>query len=308
MQISIVSIFVFLVSLGLSGGPVGSTNSTQIKLSETTGDPIKRRILVDRRLRSYDIYLPDTPASRPPPVILVFHGGYGTPANIADVTQLHLPAGREGYVVVYPKGFGRSWNCGDCCGLAHRRKVDDVKFIRRLLANLKTVVNYDSRRVYATGFSNGARFVYHLACEMRGLAAIAPVNSASDVVLSNCDSRQPVPTLHLHGLADAWAPYNGGQSAYTPVGIERSIPETINIWRERNRCSSEMRQSVLPDGNTCRTYSRCSGGAEIKLCTIENLAHQWPGGKAVYTQKLGPGVADFDGNGHILEFFRKHTL
>jgi polyhydroxybutyrate depolymerase len=55
-------------------------------------------------------------------------------------------------------------------------KVDDVGFIRALLADLEARQPVDRRRVYATGLSNGAMMAWRLAVEASGtIAAIAPV-------------------------------------------------------------------------------------------------------------------------------------
>jgi len=75
---------------------------------------------------------------------------------------------------VYPWGFergtfptglvGYSFNGGGCCPNANSDFVDDVTFTRDLIDYLKTLVNLDSTKIYATGMSNGGFMVNRLAC------------------------------------------------------------------------------------------------------------------------------------------------
>ena len=48
---------------------------------------------------------------------------------------------------------------------------------RSLLASLRSLVSIDPRRIYASGFSNGAILAQRLACEATDIfAAVAPVS------------------------------------------------------------------------------------------------------------------------------------
>ena len=65
-----------------------------------------------------------------------------------------------------------SWNAGGCCGQAAQHDVDDVAFIKSLVAavdpghrTIMTLVD-DLRTV---GYSNGGRLAYKLACSAPGL-------------------------------------------------------------------------------------------------------------------------------------------
>lgn len=91
-------------------------------------------------------------------------------------------ADRESFIAVYPNGNGRfgkrllTWNAGTCCAYLVINNVDDVGFVRALVATLAEKVPIDRRRVYATGLSNGAMMSHRLAAEAADLiAAVAPV-------------------------------------------------------------------------------------------------------------------------------------
>ena len=99
----------------------------------------------------------------------------------------------------------------------------------------------DSTRVYATGFSGGARMSSLLGCALGlRLAAIAPVSGlrAPD---RTCVTR-PVPVLTFHGLADPQNTYEGhvpGRAAWV-----ESVPDALAAWAAHNACSAKV---VLED-------------------------------------------------------------
>lgn len=155
--------------------------------------------------RSYDIYLPTGYVpTQPVPVVLAIHGGGGHAraaartscpgGDIENPDCLHAIAAREGVAVVYPNGTGsrlvpsvRTWNAGggadgwQCVsGRACKDGVDDVAYFRALLDDLSRWVAVDSRRVYATGLSNGGAMSHRLACQMaERVAAIAALGGAN---------------------------------------------------------------------------------------------------------------------------------
>jgi poly(3-hydroxybutyrate) depolymerase len=49
---------------------------------------------------------------------------------------------------------GRLLRSGDAAN------IDDIKFVHAILDDLHLIANIDRRRIYATGFSNGAMFYY----------------------------------------------------------------------------------------------------------------------------------------------------
>jgi polyhydroxybutyrate depolymerase len=244
-------------------------------------------------------------------VILAFHGGLSTPKLFAGVTNLHERAGRVGFIVVYPEGYRRSWNAGDCCGQAKEQDIDDVAFVRAILEDLASVVNVDPPRVFATGSSNGAMLSYRLACELSDrIAAIAASAGPMALPDSACNPTRPVPVLHFHGLADEYAPFNGGPSKYEPAGVRRSVPGTIAFWVRRNGCTDET-DSYTQGSATCITHPNCRDAAEVELCTIEGMGHQWPGSPPRgwwLERKLGPGTHDISATDKIVEFFVEHAM
>jgi len=270
-------------------------------------DMATRQLTVDKIQRSYLLHIPlGLDPIIPAPVILAFHGGAGTAEIFAYQTNLHAQAARVNFIVVYPQGYGRSWNAGDCCGPAMRRGINDVKFVKAILDDLASVVKVDPQRVFATGFSNGGKLVYRLACELSDqIAAIAPVGAAISLPASNCHPVRPISVLHFHGLADEYAPYEGGLSKFQPAGVQRSVRETIAFWLLKNRCTHETQVTSPKETVTCTTYPKCCNGAEVTLYTIEGMGHQWPGGRDLFPRRFGRGSTDISATDLIVSYFQR---
>ncbi len=256
-----------------------------------TPGTFERALSFQGRERTYLIYIPpgiDT--STPIPPVLVFHGGLGNARNALRMTGFNRAADQAGFLVVYPNGSGRrpdvllTWNGGDCRGYAVEQQVDDVGFVRALIAALDSEFDLDPRRIYATGMSNGAIMSYRLACQAADIfAAIGPVAATQN--FDGCQPSEPVSIIHFHGTADRHTPYEGGMGPDSLAGVAfTSVEETIAFWVGRDACpsepESERRGSILH-----ARYSPCTSGTAVELYTIEGGGHAWPG-----SVRLRPGA------------------
>ncbi|MFV1967883.1 MAG: PHB depolymerase family esterase [Pirellulaceae bacterium] len=117
-------------------------------------------------------------------------------------------ADREGFLAVFPEGTPpdpsrparfignpQTWNDGSKRSNlgAAVRGVADVEFVSAMLSDLSTRFKVDKRRVYATGFSNGASMTFRLARELStAIAAVAPVAGADWLENKNPDRAVPL--------------------------------------------------------------------------------------------------------------------
>ena len=251
--------------------------------------------------RSYIVHIPSNyDASRPIPVVLIFHGFNLKAEDMIRITGFNTQADSVGFVAVYPQGSGKqpAWNGGRCCGEAQKQNVDDVGFIRLLLADLGKVINVDTKRVYATGFSNGAIMSYRLGCDLADqIAAIAPVSAAQETEV--CQPSRPLSVIHFHGTADKLNPYDGG-SRFT------SVKDSIQFWVNQDDCPtqpvSERSGSIVHD-----TYAPCEQSTAVELYTIEGGEHAWPGGEAV-SAEIGKPTMEISATQVMWEFFMVHPM
>ena len=182
------------------------------------------------------------------------------------------------FLVVYPEGLERSWNAGNCCGHAIDENVDEPAFIRQILSDLDTITDIDPKRIYGTGFSNGAALTYRLACEMSEIfAAIGPVSGS--LGYSPCHPQQPVSIIHVHGLADNAVPYSGGGPFDFPP-----VEQGIDTWVQLNNCRETTQVEIPYESLTIKhtTYTSCQAGTAIELYTIDLGTHGWPSSKHIW--------------------------
>lgn len=239
------------------------------------------------------------------PLVLALHGGGGFAEYMADDARYGLISKSDsaGFVVAFPNGYSKlpggkfaTWNAGGCCGDARDRKVDDVGFLRAVVAQLSARLKLDPARIYATGMSNGGMMAHRLACEAADLfAAVASV--AGTQALSVCQPVRPIAVLHIHARNDTHVLFNGGagKDAFrdeNKVMDFVSAPETIARWVQRDQCQPTPRRVLETQGAYCEAYSACAGNVSVQLCVVDEGGHSWPGaqevrrGKEAATQAL----------------------
>lgn len=260
---------------------------------------------VGGRQRQYLVHVPTgyDPA-RKAPVLVALHGGGGNMRLQADDGRYGLISKSDaaGFLAVFPNGYsawpgGRlaTWNAGACCGSARDKGIDDVGFVRAVVADLQRRYSVDAQRVYATGMSNGGMLAHRLACEaadvFAGIAAVA----GTDNTLA-CSPARAIPVLHIHARNDDHVLFGGGAGPQafrdeSKVTNFTSVPETIARWVRRNACSPTPTRVLERPGALCERYNGCQGGATVQLCVTEDGGHSWPGAGAVRPGKPGASQA-----------------
>lgn len=250
-----------------------------------------RSIRVGELQRRYRVHIPAKhDAAKPTPVVIAFHGGGGNPESMIKLSGLSEKSDEAGFIVVYPFGIGRlenqllTFNCGGCCGYAMENKIDDVAFTRALLDDLATVVKVDADRVFATGLSNGGIMSHFVASELSDrIAAIAPVGGP--LMMDAPNAKRPVPVMHFHGTADAFAPFAGGygKGSFGRKGVTdfRSVEHTIQAWVKLNGCATEHNIEPLPekaaDGMKCIRKTWAVASTAARSCSLRSRAAATPG-------------------------------
>jgi len=188
---------------------------TQAADPELTGTVTRNAGNIGGRERNFLLYLPRNFKPRAP-LVLVFHGGGQTGLGIRVATgyEFDLLADKYGFAVVYPDGIDRGWNA---CRKSVRRntEIDDVAFVRAIVANQSAVNGIDNKRVFLTGHSNGGAISYRLALEHpEEFAGIAVVSSSlpSPTDMGCKPANVPIPVMIINGTADPVNPYRGGSN------------------------------------------------------------------------------------------------
>lgn len=270
----------------------------------------------DRRQRTASVYVPHSyHSSRPAPLVLMFHGGGGNADNAARTSQMQQQADRHGLIVVYPNGTGvlketlLTWNTWNCCGYAMQHDVDDVGFVRELIATLKRRYAIDRKRIYATGLSNGAMMAHRIGCELSDqIAAIAPVAGALNA--DSCVPRAPVSVVIFHGTADEHVLFEGGRNRKHFPGakprVDRSVEHAFTTWAQINGC--QPAPPIQHATNVAKTACIDGiDGAEVVLYAIEGQGHAWPGGRpGIRNGNVDPPSQQISATDVMIEFFLRH--
>lgn len=248
-------------------------------------------------------------------LVLDLHGSGSNADQQRLFSAMDKTADAHGFVVAYPQGAipegsGFDWNVPGQ-PLVGGRKVpagspSDIAFVDDLIARLRGAYCVDPRRIYATGFSGGARMASELGCALAGrLAAIAPVSGLR--FPADCHAVRAVPVIAFHGTADPVDPYRGhGQPYWT-----YSVPDAAKRWAAHDGCRAAPAVSRPAATVTLTSYSGCRNGAAVELYTIAGEGHEWPGGPTlppVLQHLLGPQSDAIDADTLMWRFFAAHPL
>jgi polyhydroxybutyrate depolymerase len=253
--------------------------------------PVERRIEVERATRSYLITVPATwDRVRPIPVLFVFHGAGSDAESMVRATGFDAMAETTHMLVVYPRAPARTKRYD--VDPARGRASADVLFFDALLARLRERFPVDDRRVFATGFSNGAALCYRIAAERPDVvAAIAPVAGYLPALVRPAPV-VPVPLLAVHGSADGrvaapalrgdandpvrrWAGWNGAAKGPEVTTLSRTEPLVVRRAAYTGPTPRSDAEALILDGEG-HVWSGGPGGLVSKKVVEFLLAHPLP--------------------------------
>jgi polyhydroxybutyrate depolymerase len=276
--------------------------------------------------RHYTVHVPPTyDGKQPVPVVIMLHGGGGTGRAAAQETLWGEKADQAGFLAVFPeatppdltkpgkfRGNPQTWNDGSGRFHAGQKGVDDVGFLDAMLDDLARRFTVDGRRIFVTGFSNGASMTFRVGEELsHRVAAIAPVAGACW-----CDAprlKQPVSLCYITGDADPLNPLEGGEPKFaiaaSGIGGRKKPPvrDSIQKWATALACPAKPCKEVYQGGVKTLTYGPGRDGAEIVFVTVEGLGHNWAGGKNLLPEfMVGKRSDKLKTTDFVWDFLQKH--
>lgn len=218
--------------------------------------------------RSYIVTRPASCVSSCP-LVVDMHGFTGSAATQKKLTGLDANGAANGYIVVYPNGLRGSWNAGtdygSCCGFAVDRDIDDVGFIREVVAQVTAAYPVDRQRVYASGFSNGCAMTQRIAVEASDVFAAAACSSLYLLKETTALAR-PFPFTEIHALNDKVIPY-----PHTPLWPGAVV--NFTRWANLNQCTDAPSRTYLNLRSYVDVHAACAGGVAVKLFSLANSDH-----------------------------------
>jgi polyhydroxybutyrate depolymerase len=280
-------------------------------------------VRVGGRDRSYLVYIP---ASLPPQaaLVIVLHGSGmdGARMRVCTGYEFDRLADQNGFVVLYPDGYRRNWN--DCRKYAtfpaKRENIDDVGFIRTLIARVRVEQAIDQKRVYVFGFSNGGHMAFRLAMEtpeeiaaITAVAASLPTPDASSCPQQGRTSR----VMLINGTGDPINPYQGGivtLFGFASRGSVMSSMASVQNFVERSGITGPPVRGQLPKGfsddiTSVETLTWHANGEPICcLYTVRGGGHVIPQRAYRFPRLLGKTTRVLNAPREAIRFFECHKL
>jgi polyhydroxybutyrate depolymerase len=234
-------------------------------------------VTVDGRVRRYLVLRPAAVTTAKLPVLMELAGNGATPDVEADRGGFARVTGPA--ILVYPEGYGLTWDAGNCCGPAMWDHVDDVAFITAVVHDvLRTQPDAAPDQRYLTGYSNGGKMVYLMACAAPDLftayATYGAVNAAP------CQDPAPVSLLSVVATGDDELSLPPGTNSMVVNGYAGpSVLDQLGVYRTADGClfgGSARTQGKL----TTTVWSNCAGGKVVQLSTYWGGNHDWPSSAA----------------------------
>ena len=242
-----------------------SAGSPATAACEKPHDPgvVAESLMSAGRMRQLRLFVPRGYDGRTRlPLVFNLHPTGGTPAAMASSSGLEAVADREGFLIAALAAVNGTWNVAQAASAP-----DDVAFASDTIAYLGSKLCLDTKRVYSTGFSGGARMSSRLACQLpEQIAAIAPI--AGVRWPAPCPGR-PVPVVTFHGLADT----NNTYAGHARDEWVESVEDAILGWATKNGCNLTRVEEDPPGPISIYSYAGCQQGATVKLFRIDNGGH-----------------------------------
>jgi polyhydroxybutyrate depolymerase len=258
-----------------------------------------RTLQVAGAQRSYVLAVPTAGATaRPLPLILTYHDLNQTTDDLEGYTHLADQATKAGFAVAAPLGAQGRWNFPRASAVG----PDDVLFTGLLLNELTGRMCLDAKRIFATGYADGASMVLTTLCGLPGRFSAAVV-VAPGVLPAAC-AGPTTDLLEIHGTADAIAPIDGGGAARTaPFAglVAQSAADRLARYASALGCSG-VKQTARDTAAWERTvWVGCPQGRSVGLLAMQGAGHTWPGAQA--RPALGPTSDAFNATVVALTFF-----
>lgn len=195
--------------------------------------------------------------------------------------------------LIYPVGIAKSWNAGGCCGKAAKENVNDVAFLKSLVAHVDPAPR---RRIYLVGYSNGGRLAYTIACKAPTLFDATAVMKAMPE--PSCLVTRPQSILQVDSTDDKHIAYLPGQPA-----LEQPVA-TTEVARLRQAFSCTVTESKVTHGALLlEAWNACAGHKRVEFAIYTGGKHRWPEGTATTPSGASIIWSFFSGSPLVRPFF-----
>lgn len=208
------------------------------------------------------------------PAAVFFHGWSSTAAAAMRNRTMIKAFSDEGVLFITPDGHNKTWSHVGSPNTPRRTPAEELAFLDAVLRDVKRRWPVDEKRLWATGFSQGASMVWDLAC-YRGddYAAFAPISGGFWQPHPDACPSAPINLRHIHGTSDTVVPMSG--RPIREVFHQGNVPEGMVLWRAHNSCREQPSRVETQGILTCEIWDKCASGKELRLC-LHDKGHMRP--------------------------------
>lgn len=277
------SVAVFVLACASCGmdDPVGDGSDPNVAIESSAVTGTSFTITVGGRSRTYAVNQPAT-CTASCPVIVDIHGFTSTATSEQNASGIFQLGNQQGIITVWPQGLNNSWNAGSgqfgsCCGQSQSGNVDDVGFMRAMVAKIKVDFPLaDPKRFYLTGISNGCALSQRLAAQANDIFAAAACSSLY-LLTAETSLARPTSVTEIHGVQDTLVSYNHSSSW---TGAENNF----HRWATLDGCTGTAVKTNLTANSFVERFSNCAAGTQVALYSIRS-------GHITYSNNDGLNIA-----------------
>lgn len=250
-------------------------------------------LIVEETARHFIVYKPAVNSSDLLPVVFMFHGTSGNGERFYNISGWKEKADKEGFIAVFPSALRyrieeegiikntTKWNDGRLSTIVCEGQSvkNDVLFFHEMVLYLKTNYKIDERRIYASGFSNGANFVSRLTLEASDILA-ATAMSAGFLRDSTFKAIELIPSYLTVGNMEPTLISDGKPIANDQNALQNQ-PLANTVYRMVDKLQLE-REYTIESKPYLTIYkfekSKGAGSNIFYFGLVDSLAHKYPNG------------------------------
>ncbi len=230
---------------------------------------------------AYHILVPH--GTGPFPAVIFFHGSGSTGAHIINSRKVATALLQKGYALIAPNALDvtyingerkTGWNWD-----GERNDRDDYRFAKDVIGDALTKFPVDAEKVVVAGHSNGATFVWYLACtgiddRLRHFAPVGGTPQRGH--LGGCaETQSDFHLFHTHGQNDKIVPLQGSRPTTWSGWL--GVLEAIKLLDVTTLCTG-VSEGQSPGIVRSVRWDQCQSGTEFRLDIAEGghtVPPQW---------------------------------
>ncbi|MDO4414438.1 MAG: PHB depolymerase family esterase [Erysipelotrichaceae bacterium] len=244
---------------------------------------VKKTMEVDGMVRTWYEFVPEECRDgKKYPLVVTMHGRGGSAETFFDLSGMSVVAKERKFIAVFPEaGIHQQKKNGLrnvllWCGEYHGKPIDDVKFIREMVADIESRLPVDHSRIYACGQSSGGMMSDLLGYTAADLfAAVAPwsaLRSPSRMYADFEESEFYAPTMWIYGDKDFLCAAKGTDPEL-PFAIEPEIRQTLADKLQHFRLDIHKQDTWTTEPITWCGFRNEAGVPLVVIGRVSDMIH-----------------------------------